>query len=236
MASHNHEAALAAIWHDAASADQGSPAWHEARLGCVTASRIADVVARTKSGYGAARQTYMRQLLAERLTGMASEVYINAAMRWGTDMEPHAVAAYEEASGVVTELVGFLSHPAIAYAGASPDRLVGHEGLLEVKCPASTTHIDTLLSGEVPERYMLQMQWQMACSGRAWCDFVSFDPRLPQAYASFITRVSRDDKCIARLEDETRAFLEEIEQRLDELEVRSGALARLPFADAAPAA
>jgi len=236
MVSQHNDAALSQICQDAASADQGSSAWHEARLGCVTASRIADVVARTKSGYGAARQVYMRQLLAERLTGVASEVYINAAMRWGADMEPHAVAAYEEATGAVTELVGFLSHPAIAYAGASPDRLVGDDGLVEVKCTTSATHIDTLLSGAVPERYMLQMQWQMACSRRAWCDFVSFDPRLPKAYACFITRVERDDECIGRLEDEARAFLEEIEQRLDDLETRAGAFAIPPLAAAAPGA
>lgn len=235
MGLHHNDAALSQIWQDAASADQGSSVWHQARLGCITASRIAEVVARTKSGYGAARQAYMRQLLAERLTGLVAEVYINAAMRWGTDMEPHAVAAYEEATGVATELVGFVSHPAIAYAGASPDRLVGDEGLLEVKCPASATHIDTLLSGEVPERYVLQMQWQMACSGRAWCDFVSFDPRMPEDYAFFVTRVRRDEECIAWLEDETRRFIGEIEQRLDDLEMRSGALAISPFAAAPPA-
>lgn len=236
MALNNNQVTLSPIWQDAANADQGSLAWHQARLGCVTASRIADVMARTKSGYGAARQAYMRQLLAERLTGVAAEVYTNAAMRWGTEMEPHAVAAYQEASGVATDLVGFLSHPAIAYAGASPDRLVGDEGLLEVKCPASATHIDTLLSGEVPERYLLQMQWQMACSERAWCDFVSFDPRLPAAYACFITRVERDDELIARLEGEVRAFLEEIEERLDDLAMRSDALATPPLVAAAPAA
>lgn len=235
MGPHHNDAPLSQIWQDAASADQGSSVWHQARLGCITASRIAEVVARTKSGYGAARQAYMRQLLAERLTGLVAEVYINAAMRWGTDMEPHAVAAYEEATGVATELVGFVSHPAIAYAGASPDRLVGDEGLLEVKCPASATHIDTLLSGEVPERYVLQMQWQMACSGRAWCDFVSFDPRMPEDYAFFVTRVRRDEECIAWLEDETRRFIGEIEQRLDDLEMRSGAMAISPFAAALPA-
>lgn len=236
MAPYYSDASLSQIWHHAASADQGSPAWHQARLGCVTASRIADVVVRTKFGYGAARQAYMRQLLAERLTGLMAEVYINAAMRWGTDMEPHAVAAYEEATGVITELVGFLSHPTIAFAGASPDRLVGDAGLLEVKCPASATHIDTLLSGEVSERYMLQMQWQMACSGRAWCDFVSFDPRLPEAYAFFVTRVGRDEECIARLEDETSRFLEEMEEILDVLAMRSDTMAIPPLATAAPAA
>lgn len=200
-----------------AETDQGSTAWHQARLGCVTASRIADVVTRTKTAYGAARQTYMRQLLAERLSGMPTDTYPTAAMRWGIDMEPHAVAAYEEAVGVETELVGFLHHPSLAFAGASPDRLVGTGGLLEIKCPTTPTHIDTLLGGAPAERYVLQMQWQMACSDREWCDFFSFDPRLPPAYSCFISRVTRDDELIARLEAEALTFLEEIEVKLDAL-------------------
>lgn len=213
-----------AFWHTPADSDQGSIAWHQARLGCVTASRIADVVTRTKTGYGAARQTYMRQLLAERLTGMPTETYPTAAMRWGIDMEPHAVAAYEDALDIDTQVVGFLQHPALAFAGASPDRLVGTYGLVEIKCPTTPVHIDTLLGGVPPERYIFQMQWQMACSGRQWCDFVSFDPRLPPAYACFITRVSRDDELILRLECEASTFLEELEGKLDALELCSESL------------
>lgn len=124
---------------------QGSQEWHQARLGSVTASRIADVMARTRSGYGAARHTYMRQLIAERLTGMPAEAYVSPAMRWGVEMEPHAVAAYEEVTDVETAAVGFLRHPNLLFAGASPDRLVGSDGLLEVKCPTTVTHVDTLL-------------------------------------------------------------------------------------------
>lgn len=206
-------------WQDPSVVDQRSPAWHAARLGCVTASRIADVTARTKTGYSAARQTYMRQLLAERLTGIPTETYPNAAMRWGTDMEPHAVAAYEDLVAVETEPVGFLNHPDLAFAGASPDRLVGEIGLLEVKCPTTPMHIDMLLSGVVAEKYLLQMQWQMACSGRSWCDFFSFDPRLPPAYACYVTRVKRDESLIARLEEEVGTFLAEIEEKLDALEL-----------------
>lgn len=217
-------------WQDPAAVDQGSPAWHAARLGCVTASRIADVTARTKTGYSAARQTYLRQLLAERLTGIPTETYPNAAMRWGTDMESHAVAAYEDLFGVQTEIVGFLTHPELAFAGASPDRLVGETGLLEVKCPTTPTHIDMLLSGAVPEKYLLQMQWQMACSGRAWCDFLSFDPRLPPSYACYNARVERDDGLIARLEEEVSTFLAEIEEKLDALENGLEAIRQLNLA------
>lgn len=201
-----------------AAIEQGSQDWHAARLGCVTASRVADVVAKTKSGYSAARQTYLGQLLSERLTGLATETFQNAAMRWGTDMEAFGVEAYEAATGLETFQVGFLFHPNLAYAGASPDRLVAPDGLVEVKCPTTSTHIETLLKGEVPERYQIQMQWQMACTGRAWCDFVSFDPRLPEAYQLFIQRVPRDADRIEALEQEVTIFLEELEAKLDALE------------------
>ena len=201
-----------------AAIEQGSQDWHAARLGCVTASRVADVVAKTKSGYSAARQTYLGQLLSERLTGLATETFQNAAMRWGTDMEAFGVEAYEAAIGLETFQVGFLFHPNLAYAGASPDRLVAPDGLVEVKCPTTSTHIETLLKGEVPDRYQIQMQWQMACTGRAWCDFVSFDPRLPEAYQLFIQRVPRDAERIAALEQEVAVFLEELEAKLDALE------------------
>lgn len=197
---------------------QGSGAWHDARLGCVTASRVADVVAKTKSGYSASRQTYMGQLLSERLTGLPTETFQNAAMRWGTETEATAVDAYEAATGIETRAIGFLYHPSLAYAGASPDRVIAPDGLLEVKCPTTATQIETLLKGEVPARHIIQMQWQMACADRDWCDFVSYDPRMPEAYALFIKRVARDPAHIASLEDEVARFLEEMEQALDRLE------------------
>ena len=201
---------------------QGSGAWHGARLGCVTASRVADVVAKTKSGYSASRQTYMGQLLSERLTGLPTETFQNAAMRWGTETEPEAVDAYEAATGIETCAIGFLYHPSLAYAGASPDRVIAPDGLLEVKCPTTATHIETLLKGEVQARYVIQMQWQMACADRDWCDFVSYDPRMPEAYQLYIQRVPRDAQQIRRLEEEVALFLEELEAKLDALQGISG--------------
>ncbi len=202
----------------AAHIEQRSDDWHAARLGCVTASRVADIVAKTKSGYAASRQNYMGQLLSERLTGLPTETFQNAAMRWGTEMEDFGVEAYAHATGLETFEVGFLFHPNLGYAGASPDRLVAPDGLVEIKCPTTVTHIETLLKGEVPERYMIQMQWQMACADRAWCDFVSFDPRVPEEYQLFIQRVERNSEQLAELEAEVACFLNEIEAKLDALE------------------
>ena len=168
--------------------EQGTAEWHAARCGKVTASRIADVIAKTKSGPSASRGNYMAELVCERLTGVPQDSYKSPAMEWGTNNEPLARLAYESAGGVLVTEVGFVSHPTIIDAGASPDGLVGDDGLLEIKCPNTATHIDTLLSGKVPERYNTQMQWQMACTNRQWCDYVSFDPRLPESMQLFITR------------------------------------------------
>lgn len=197
---------------------QGSFEWHQARLGCVTASRVADVVSRMRSGYGAARHAYMRQLVAERLTGVPTPIAPTPAMSWGLEMEDYAVEAYEDATGLVTQAVGFLRHSSLAYSGASPDRLVGNDGLWEVKCPTTVTHIDTLLSSQLTSRHVLQMQWQLACSGREWCDFVSYDPCMPDAHACFIKRIARDEEMIAQLEAEVGIFLGEVEHKLSALE------------------
>lgn len=193
---------------------QGSPEWHAIRAGCVTASRVADVIARTKSGWGASRANYAAELVAERLTGVPAERYANAAMAWGSEREPEARAAYEFHADVDVVQVGFVPHPVIAMTGASPDGLVGSEGLVEIKCPNTATHIETLLGQAVPAKYIMQMQWQMACAGRAWCDFASFDPRLPAHMQLFVRRVERDDKLIADLEREIAAFLAEIDERV----------------------
>lgn len=198
-------------------APQGSAEWLQQRLGKVTASRIADVMARTKTGYGAGRANYMAELLVERLTGQPAEKYVNGAMQWGTDNEPAARAHYEMATGSVVEPVGFVAHPTIIGAGASPDGLVADNGLVEIKCPNTATHIETLLSGEVDGKYIKQMQWQMACTGRQWCDFMSYDPRLPFHLQAKIIRVVRDDKAIAEMEGEVIAFLLELETKDDEL-------------------
>jgi putative phage-type endonuclease len=196
---------------------QGSDEWKALRLGKVTASRVADVVARTKTGYGASRANYMAQLIAERLTGTAAESYTNAAMQHGTETEPEARAAYEFYQGVTVKEVAFVPHPKIDQAGCSPDGLVGDDGLTEIKCPNTATHLETLLGQAVPSKYDAQMQFQMACTGRKWCDFVSYDPRMPENMRLFIKRVPRDDKRITELESEIAAFLLEMAVKLSDL-------------------
>lgn len=197
--------------------EQGTPEWFAERIGKVTASRVADVVARTKSGWGASRANYQAELIAERLTGTKTEGFANAAMKHGTDTEPQARDAYCFYANVTVDQVGFVPHPRIAMTGASPDGLVGDDGLLEIKCPSTATHIDTLLGEGIASKYITQMQWQMACTGRQWCDFVSFDPRMPEEMRIFIQRVQRDDDLIAHLEREVEAFLHQLDQRVDAL-------------------
>lgn len=197
--------------------EQGTKEWLQARAGRVTASRVADIVAKTKSGPAASRANYMAQLICERLTGSPVEGFKSAAMQWGTDMEPLARAAYEDRHGVLVVETGFISHPTLAMAGASPDGLVGEDGLVEIKCPETATHLDTLLSGSVPGRYQIQMLWQMACTGRAWCDFVSFDPRLPANMQLFVARVDRDENRLAEISKEVEAFLGELDQKIQKL-------------------
>lgn len=193
---------------------QGTEEWHAARLGKVTASRISDMMARTQKGWGASRANYMAELVAERLTGVRTEGFQNDAMRWGTEKEPEAREAYAFSVDLEVVQVGFVNHPTIPMSGASPDGLVGADGLLEIKCPNTATHIDTLISQTVPQKYVLQMQWQMACTGRAWCDFVSYDPRLPHRMWRFVQRIQRDDGLIAELEREVPIFLAEVEAKV----------------------
>jgi putative phage-type endonuclease len=191
-----------------------------ARLGRVTASRVADVVAKTKTGWGASRANYMAQLIAERLTGVPQESYTNQAMQWGSDTEPQARGAYEFYSDAVVVPVAFVAHPTIPMAGASPDGLVDDKGLVEIKCPNTATHLDMLLGNAVPDKYEAQMQWQMACTGRTWCDWVSFDPRLPEEMRLFVRRVPRNDKRIAELEACVKDFLSEIDGKIAALQTR----------------
>lgn len=200
--------------------EQGSDAWISARLGKVTASRISDVIAKTKSGWGASRENYMGELIAERLTGTPAEKYTNGAMLWGTEREPDARAAYEFLHDVEVQQVGFIPHPTLSMSGASPDGLVGDDGLVEIKCPNTSTAISTLLGQAVPAKYVAQMQWQLACTGRKFCDFVSFDPRLPESMSLFVKRIERDDKFIAETEAHVIAFLAELDGKLGELTAR----------------
>ena len=200
--------------------EQGTPEWFAARLGNVTASRVADVIAKTKSGYSASRENYMAQLICERMTNTVAESYSNAAMQWGTETEPLARAAYESLADVLVDEVGYVQHPTIERAGASPDGLVGLFGLLEIKCPNTATHIDTLITEQVPTKYITQMQWQMVCTGRAWCDFVSFDPRLPSGLQMFVKRVEFDAEYAATLEIEVVKFLAELDTKISKLNER----------------
>lgn len=196
---------------------QGSVEWFAIRCGKVTASRVADVVAKTKSGPAASRANYMAELIAERLTGEPAERFTNAAMQWGTEKEPDARAAYEFRTDVSVSEIGFAVHPTIDASGASPDGLVGDDGLVEIKCPNTATHLETLLGQDVPAKYLTQMQWQMACTARQWCDFVSFDPRLPESMRLFVKRVKRDDTRINELETEVAGFLLELSVKLSQL-------------------
>ena len=197
--------------------EQRSDAWFSARLGKVTASRVADVIAKTKSGYSASRDNYMAQLICERLTGQQGESFTNAAMTWGTETEPLARSAFEAYADVMVEEVGFVPHPLIEMSGASPDGLVGLFGMLEIKCPNTATHIDTLLSQTVPGKYITQMQWQMRWCERQWCEFVSFDPRLPQDLQLFVKRVEFDPEYVAMLEKEVIQFLAELDDKVNKL-------------------
>lgn len=201
---------------------QGTPEWHALRCGKITASRVADVMARTKAGWGASRANYEAELIAERLTGCTAPGFTNGAMQWGTDTEPFARDAYARLVGCDVFEVGFVDHPEIPMSGASPDGYVGDDGLLEVKCPNTATHLDTLLSRTVPGKYLTQMQWQMACTGRAWCDFASYDPRLPETMRLFVQRVPRDVGMILELETEVSVFHHGIEAKLAQLRANYG--------------
>lgn len=194
--------------------EQRTEEWFAARLGKVTASRIKDVMAGKTT---AARRNYMAQLVVERMTGKAPESFTNAAMQWGTDQEPFARAAYEARNGVLVDETGLVDHPVIPMAGASPDGLVGADGLVEIKCPNTATHLDTLLTKTPDADYIGQMQWQMACTNRKWCDFVSFDPRMPEGLQICVIRVNRDDKKIGEMEKEVIKFLSEVDKKISKL-------------------
>jgi putative phage-type endonuclease len=197
--------------------EQGSDEWRLARLGKVGASMVADATARTKTGWGASRTNLAARLVAERLTGSLTDGFTNDAMRWGTEKEPEARDFYAFVHGVKVQQVGLVLHPHIDMTLASPDGLIGDHGLVEIKCPNTATHIDTLLSGDVDARYMKQMQWQLACTGRQWVDWVSYDPRMPAEMQLFVKRVPRDPAMIAELEKQVSEFLAEVSATVDKL-------------------
>jgi len=195
---------------------QGSDEWQAIRAGKVTASKITDIMAKSKSSGKplAGRATYMGQLIAERLTGVKSDSFSSAAMQWGIETEPQAIAAYEFLNDVEIERIAFADHKTIDLSGASPDGLIGKDGLIECKCPNTATHIDYLISNKIPKKYIDQMQWQMACLNRNYCMFMSFDPRMPEHLNKLIIRVERDDKYIQEMEIEVIKFNTEIDEKL----------------------
>lgn len=206
---------------------QQTEEWFKARLGKATASRIGDLMAKTRTGWGASRKNYAAELVAERLTGEPTARYQNNAMAYGLECEPEARAAYSFQMNVDVIECGFVAHPSIEAAGASPDGYVGDDGLVEVKAPNTATHIDTLIRETIDGGYLLQMQFQLATTGRKYCDFVSYDKRLPEPMRLFIKRVWRDDKQIAEIEKEVRIFLAEIDETVASL------LSKFPMVEAA---
>jgi putative phage-type endonuclease len=203
--------------------EQRTDEWFQQRLGKVTASRISDVIAKTKTGVSTSRQNYLVQLVSERLTGKKGDSFVNQAMLDGIEREGAARAIYMLNRDVSVTEVGFFDHPVIKNSGASPDGAVNAEeegkyaGLIEIKCPIETTHTNTLMSKSVPSKYIPQMQWQLACTGAKWVDFVSYNPNFPMELQLFVARVDRDDTYIGELEAEVIKFLDEVEQTIIKL-------------------
>jgi putative phage-type endonuclease len=203
--------------------EQRTEEWFQQRLGKVTASRISDVIAKTKTGVSTSRQNYLIQLVSERLTGKKGDSYVNQAMLDGIEREDAARKLYEIERNISVSEVGFFEHPVLSMSGASPDGAVHAEiegkyaGLIEIKCPIETTHTNTLMSKSVPTKYIPQMQWQLACTGASWVDFVSYNPNFPPELQLFISRVDRDQSYITELEVEVEKFLEEVEQTIIKL-------------------
>ena len=198
--------------------DQGTDEWLAERAGKVTASALSNVMmAKTTAGY----QNYMADLICERLTGSPVESFKSAAMEYGTETEPQARAFYELESGNNVLECGFIPHPLLADSGASPDGLVGEVGLVEIKCPQPAKHIKNLMGGTIDKGYMLQMQWQMECTGREWCDFVSFNPSFPDHLKMSIRRVERDAEAQADIKTAVTSFLAEVDAKLRALNERA---------------
>ena len=194
--------------------EQRSDEWFQARLGKVTASRISDVLAATTT---AAYNNYQAQLIAERLTGEPYESHVTTAMQWGVDTEADARSMYEFMTDNTVLEIGFVPHFIIKESGASPDGLVGLNGQVEIKCPNTATHIKTLTTGKIEKKYRDQMTWQMACTGRKWCDFVSYDPRLPAEYNLCIIRFERDDEEVKKMELRVKEFLGALDDKISQM-------------------
>jgi len=205
--------------------EQGSEAWKLLKVGKVSASRMADLLAKTKSGASASRAKYMAQLLCERMTGQPTEFFTTAAMQRGTEIEPIARAAYEAENLTSVEQIAWVEHPTIPFSGCSPDGLVGEHGLIEIKCKEIHNHLDSILNDRIDPDHQAQMMWQMCVTGRQWCDYVCFDDRAPEGLQLFVKRLHRDEEKIKNMEDEVRTFLKDLEnmiQKLNEIKEKNG--------------
>jgi YqaJ-like viral recombinase domain len=196
---------------------QGTPEWYRARCGSVGSSEVADIVRKTKTGVSASRAQLMAAKVIQRLTGAWVEGYRSPAMQRGIELEPMARADYELITDAQVELVGIVRHPLISGTHASPDGLVGARGLVEFKCPLGAAHLATLLGEPIDRDYMIEMQWALCCTGRDWCDYVSFNPDFPVAMRLKITRVERDPELMRELEFAVGNFLNELERKLSAL-------------------
>lgn len=210
---------------DTSGLDQRSEEWKMARVGSLGASSLHEIVARTKSGYSTSRANRMAALVVERLTGQPQETYQNAAMLHGIETEPEARDAYCFRTDADVQTVGLIKHPTLVGTHASPDGLIGQDGLCEIKCPQPAAHLSSLLGEPIADKYIVQMLWQMNCCERAWCDFVSYSPSFPESMRLFIRRVPRDDQRIAELEREVRTFLSELDETVQRLNRLYGAKA-----------
>jgi putative phage-type endonuclease len=193
--------------------DQRSIEWHQARLGHATGSRASDILAGKDTQ---ARKGYITQLVTERLTGQSQDFYTNADMQRGIDVEPVARAAYQASNELVDE-VGFIKHPTILWFGASPDGLVGSDGLVEIKCPRSTTHLEYIQAKKPPQKYIPQMLAQLSCTGRKWVDFVSFDNRFPEHLQLFVVRFEPSAEELEKFESKVKEFLNEVNNLMEQL-------------------
>ena len=191
--------------------EQRTDEWFKARLGKVTASRVSDVLAKIKSGEAAVRKNYKMQLATERLTNQKTDTYINQAMQDGIDREDTAREIYEIVRDIKVEQVGFIDHPTIKMSGCSPDGKIPDNGVLEIKCPVETTHTTNLLERKLPSRYVSQVQWQIACTGADYANFVSYNPNFEPKLQLMYVEVERDNEYIEMLEEEVSIFLAEVD-------------------------
>ena len=200
--------------------EQRTNEWYLARLGKVTASKIADVIARTKSGFSTSRENYKAQLVAEIMTGKPYEGFKSAAMQDGIDREPAARQRYADSVFEDVTEVGFVDHPDILGAGCSPDGLVGDDGIIEIKCPNTATYLEILLTDNIPLKWNTQIQMQLDCTGRKWCDFVCYDPRMPEGAQLYVQRVERDEIFIATMREMIITFIKELHDDVQQIKAK----------------